>query len=133
MRLGTPMSPMPSSRSEASSCMKTESTRSCATSAAGGGFRRADRRRRTIQSLHRTIGEAARRPGLYTALGVPDTVEGRFEAILRHVRRWRRQLAEAAQHEDHVQAQRLEPALHGVGHAERRIEAGPGRTAGLWL
>ncbi|UYW29575.1 ubiquinol-cytochrome C chaperone family protein [Methylorubrum extorquens] len=50
-----------------------------------GLFRRADRRRRTIQSLHRTIGEAARRPGLYTALGVPDTVEGRFEALSLHV------------------------------------------------
>ncbi|ACK83171.1 ubiquinol-cytochrome C chaperone family protein [Methylorubrum extorquens] len=50
-----------------------------------GLFRRADRRRRTIQSLHRTIGEAGRRPGLYTALGVPDTVEGRFEALSLHV------------------------------------------------
>jgi len=50
-----------------------------------GLFRRADRRRRTIQSLHRAIGEAARRPGLYTALGVPDTVEGRFEALSLHV------------------------------------------------
>ncbi|MEH3118630.1 MAG: ubiquinol-cytochrome C chaperone [Methylorubrum populi] len=50
-----------------------------------GLFRRADRRRRTIRTLHRRIGEAARRPGLYTALGVPDTVEGRFEALSLHV------------------------------------------------
>ncbi|MBB2962302.1 ubiquinol-cytochrome C chaperone family protein [Methylobacterium sp. R2-1] len=50
-----------------------------------GLFRRADRRRRTIQSLHQRIGEAARRPGLYTALGVPDTVEGRFEGLSLHV------------------------------------------------
>ncbi|KQQ30714.1 ubiquinol-cytochrome C chaperone [Methylobacterium sp. Leaf123] len=50
-----------------------------------GLFRRADRRRRTIQSLHRKIGEAGRRPGLYTVLGVPDTVEGRFEALSLHV------------------------------------------------
>ena len=50
-----------------------------------GLFRRADRRRRTIRTLHQRIGEAARRPGLYTALGVPDTVEGRFEALSLHV------------------------------------------------
>ncbi|HJE22541.1 MAG TPA: ubiquinol-cytochrome C chaperone [Methylorubrum populi] len=50
-----------------------------------GLFRRAGQRRQTIQSLHRRIGEAARRPGLYTGLGVPDTVEGRFEALSLHV------------------------------------------------
>jgi cytochrome b pre-mRNA-processing protein 3 len=50
-----------------------------------GLFRRAERRRRTIRALHRRIGEAARQPGLYTALGVPDTVEGRFEALSLHV------------------------------------------------
>lgn len=50
-----------------------------------GLFRRADRRRRTIRTLHQRIGEAARRPSLYTGLGVPDTVEGRFEALSLHV------------------------------------------------
>ncbi|HEV2542333.1 MAG TPA: ubiquinol-cytochrome C chaperone family protein [Methylobacterium sp.] len=50
-----------------------------------GLFRRADRRRRTVRTLHQRIGEAGRRPGLYTALGVPDTVEGRFEALSLHV------------------------------------------------
>lgn len=50
-----------------------------------GLFRRADRRRRTVRALHQRIGEAGRRPGLYTALGVPDTVEGRFEALSLHV------------------------------------------------
>lgn len=50
-----------------------------------GLFRRADRRRRTIRALHQRIGEAARRPGLYDTFGVPDTVEGRFEALSLHV------------------------------------------------
>ena len=50
-----------------------------------GLFRRADRRRRTVRALHQRSGEAGRRPGLYTALGVPDTVEGRFEALSLHV------------------------------------------------
>jgi hypothetical protein len=54
--------------------------------------------------------------------------EDGIDQILRHVRGRRRQLAEAAQHEDDVQAQSLEPALDGVGHAERRVEAGLARS-----
>ncbi len=50
-----------------------------------GLFRRAGRRRETIRILHGRILAASRRPGLYTALGVPDTVEGRFEALSLHV------------------------------------------------
>ena len=50
-----------------------------------GFFRRARERRRTIGTLHQRIGEAARRPDLYEVLGVPDTVEGRFEALSLHV------------------------------------------------
>ena len=48
-------------------------------------FRRADARRRTIRALHLRVAEAARAPGLYGPLGVPDTVEGRFEALVLHV------------------------------------------------
>lgn len=48
-------------------------------------FRGADGRRRTIETLHRRINDAARAPGLYTHLAVPDTVEGRFEALCLHV------------------------------------------------
>ena len=50
-----------------------------------GLFRRADKRRRTIRTLHGRINEAARHPALYGRLGVPDTVEGRFEALSLHV------------------------------------------------
>lgn len=48
-------------------------------------FRRGDARSRTIEALHLRINEASRTPGLYTALGVPDTVEGRFECLSLHV------------------------------------------------
>ncbi|GJE59418.1 ubiquinol-cytochrome C chaperone family protein [Methylobacterium trifolii] len=51
----------------------------------GRFFRREDERRRSIEALHLRINEAARRPGLYTRLGVPDTVEGRFECLSLHV------------------------------------------------
>ncbi len=50
-----------------------------------GLFRRAGARRRAVEGLHVALSEAARRPGLYTDLGVPDTVEGRFEALSLHV------------------------------------------------
>lgn len=48
-------------------------------------FRREDGRRRAIQALHVRINEAARAGALYRELGVPDTVEGRFEALCLHV------------------------------------------------
>ncbi|MEA1832430.1 ubiquinol-cytochrome C chaperone family protein [Methylobacterium durans] len=48
-------------------------------------FRRADDRRATIRQLHARINEASRQAGLYTRLGVPDTVEGRFECLSLHV------------------------------------------------
>ncbi|MBE7247292.1 MAG: ubiquinol-cytochrome C chaperone [Actinomycetospora chiangmaiensis] len=50
----------------------------------GGLFRRANARRRAVEDLHVALSMAARRPGLYVRLGVPDTVEGRFEALCLH-------------------------------------------------
>ena len=50
-----------------------------------GLFRRDSARRRAVEGLHVAISAAARRPGLYTRLAVPDTVEGRFEALCLHV------------------------------------------------
>ncbi|MDP4006147.1 ubiquinol-cytochrome C chaperone family protein [Methylobacterium sp. NEAU K] len=49
-----------------------------------GLFRRAGARRRAVEGLHLAVTTAARRPGLYTRLAVPDTVEGRFEALCLH-------------------------------------------------
>ena len=47
-------------------------------------FRQANGRRRAVETLHVALSMAARHPGLYTRLGVPDTVEGRFEALCLH-------------------------------------------------
>ncbi len=47
-------------------------------------FRR-DPRRTTIATLYKRIATASRAPGLYAALGIPDTVEGRFEALSLHM------------------------------------------------
>jgi cytochrome b pre-mRNA-processing protein 3 len=46
---------------------------------------RPDPRRAAIARLYERVATAARAPGLYVALDVPDTVEGRFEALCLHV------------------------------------------------
>ncbi|GJE15870.1 ubiquinol-cytochrome C chaperone family protein [Methylobacterium marchantiae] len=48
-------------------------------------FRRSSARASIVEALHLRINEASRAPGLYTHLGVPDTVEGRFECLSLHV------------------------------------------------
>lgn len=42
-------------------------------------------RRTTIAILYKRIATASRAPGLYSALGVPDTIEGRFESLSLHM------------------------------------------------
>lgn len=49
-----------------------------------GLFRR-EPRRAQIESLYDKVVAAARDEHLYAALGVPDTVEGRFEAVALHL------------------------------------------------
>ncbi len=45
---------------------------------------RKDPRRATIAKLYQRIADASRNPGLYGTLGIPDTVEGRFESVSLH-------------------------------------------------
>lgn len=49
-----------------------------------GLFRR-DPRRTTIAALYERVATASRAPGLYADLGIPDTLEGRFEALSLHM------------------------------------------------
>ena len=51
-----------------------------------GLFTRSGRasRKAVIDALHDALNEAARRPFLFGALGLPDTVEGRFESSALH-------------------------------------------------
>ncbi|UVF17399.1 ubiquinol-cytochrome C chaperone [Microvirga terrae] len=44
-----------------------------------------DPRRTMIATLYKRIATGSRSPGLYAALGVPDTLEGRFEALSLHM------------------------------------------------
>jgi cytochrome b pre-mRNA-processing protein 3 len=42
-------------------------------------------RRAAIESLYQRTAAASREPSLYLDLGIPDTVEGRFEAVTLHM------------------------------------------------
>src|SRR5918995_2014863 len=46
---------------------------------------RKDPRAQLVEGLHRRIDDAVREPALYLRLGVPDTPEGRFEALALHL------------------------------------------------
>ncbi len=46
---------------------------------------RKDPRRTAIAALYARIANASRVPGLYAALGIPDTLEGRFESLSLHM------------------------------------------------
>lgn len=48
-------------------------------------FFRSDPRRAAIDQLHERIAAASRRHALYAALGVPDSLDGRFEALALHM------------------------------------------------
>jgi cytochrome b pre-mRNA-processing protein 3 len=49
------------------------------------GLFRNNPRRTAIATLYKRIATASRAPGLYAALGIPDTLEGRFEALSLHM------------------------------------------------
>jgi cytochrome b pre-mRNA-processing protein 3 len=46
---------------------------------------RSSPREQAIEALHHRINTASRQLGLYTELGVPDSLEGRFECLILHV------------------------------------------------
>jgi cytochrome b pre-mRNA-processing protein 3 len=48
-------------------------------------FRRSDDGGRIASALYGVIVAQARAPGLYAVLGVPDTVDGRFEMVVLHL------------------------------------------------
>jgi cytochrome b pre-mRNA-processing protein 3 len=59
-------------------------------------------RRQVIETLYQRIAAASRAPFLYVDLGVPDTVEGRFEAVTLHVTLVLRRLRELPSPADQV-------------------------------
>jgi cytochrome b pre-mRNA-processing protein 3 len=49
-----------------------------------GVFRRRAQERQAVAGLYATIAEQARQPAFYAELGVPDTVDGRFDLLVLH-------------------------------------------------
>src|SRR5690349_12607645 len=49
------------------------------------GIFRKDPRRVVVETLYQRIAAASREPMLYASLGIPDTVEGRFESVALHL------------------------------------------------
>jgi cytochrome b pre-mRNA-processing protein 3 len=66
------------------------------------GLFRKNPRRDVIETLYQRIAAASRAPFLYVDLGVPDTVEGRFEAVTLHVTLVLRRLRQLAGPADQV-------------------------------
>jgi cytochrome b pre-mRNA-processing protein 3 len=88
---------------------------------------RKDPRRTVIASLYARIATASREPGLYGSLGVPDTLEGRFEALCLHMVLALRGLRELPPPADEV-GRDLTDAFFGDLDASLR-EMGVGDTA----
>ncbi|WP_342151546.1 ubiquinol-cytochrome C chaperone family protein [Methylorubrum sp. SB2] len=89
-----------------------------------GFIRRARERRRTIGTLHQRIGEAARLPDLYEALGVPDTVEGRFEALSLHVILVLRRLGQLPPPADEVAQELIDSVFVQLDESLRELGVG---------
>jgi cytochrome b pre-mRNA-processing protein 3 len=53
--------------------------------AISGLFRRKDPAREAGEALYRAVVDQSRRPAFYAGLGVPDTIEGRFEVYALHM------------------------------------------------
>ena len=77
-----------------------------------------------VEGLYRTCVEQARQPVFYTELGVPDTVEGRFDLLILHVilvlQRLQERSAEAQQLFDILFAD-MDRNLREMGVSDMRI------------
>ena len=86
-------------------------------------FRR-DPRPALIETLYQRIAAASRHPVLYLRLGVPDTVEGRFEALALHAALVLRRLRELPPPADEVAQEVVDRLFRHLEEALRELGVG---------
>jgi cytochrome b pre-mRNA-processing protein 3 len=88
------------------------------------GFFRKDRRRGIIETLYQRIAAASRQPRLYERLGVPDTVEGRFESVALHLILVLRRLRQLPPPADEVAQDLVDTFFRQLDHSLRELAVG---------
>lgn len=88
---------------------------------------RKDPRRDVIATLYKRVATASREPGLYSSLGIPDTLEGRFESLSLHMVLALRALRRMAAPADEVAADLTDAFFRDMDASLR--EMGVGDTA----
>jgi cytochrome b pre-mRNA-processing protein 3 len=82
------------------------------------GFGEAKRRRRALDAIHDALLERALDPALFRA-GVPDTLEGRFEAVALHAVLVLRRLREGEERDAALAQDLVDRIFHGFDRALR--------------
>jgi cytochrome b pre-mRNA-processing protein 3 len=88
------------------------------------GFFRKDRQRVIIETLYQRMAAASRHPLLYERLGVPDTVEGRFESLTLHLILVLRRLRELPNPADQVAQDLVDTFFRHLDHSLRELAVG---------
>ncbi|HEX2724800.1 MAG TPA: ubiquinol-cytochrome C chaperone family protein [Beijerinckiaceae bacterium] len=88
------------------------------------GFFRKDPRRGIIETLYQRVAAASRHPALYERLGIPDTVEGRFESVALHLILVLRRLRTLPNPADEVAQDLVDAFFRHLDHSLRELAVG---------
>ena len=88
------------------------------------GFFRKDPRRVIIETLYQRVAAASRQARLYERLGVPDTVEGRFESAALHLILVLRRLRALPGPADEVAQELVDAFFRHLDHSLRELAVG---------
>ncbi len=104
------------------------------------GFFRKDANREVIETVFARMAEAARQPELFSALGIPDTVNGRIESLSLHLVVLLRALIRLPAPADEIAKdltdyfyEQIEGAMREIGVADIKVPKRMKRMAGALL
>lgn len=86
--------------------------------------RRERRARREADALYSAVARAARHPAFFTRLGVPDSVEGRFEVLVLHLVPLVRRLSHGADADAELARDVVESFVAELDHSLRDLGVG---------